>query len=230
MASANSMYEVVISSDSVGPRTQLPGQLFQRVGANVTTSVVSGKGAEWDKNLVNAGFGMAGGAVAGKLLGNVGEGMARNVGEGALGGALGSLGGDTANNVIHGEKFDASQMLIGAAGGAAGGGAGGGLKHLAMDNFAPPAPEVTTPGSTPGDTADGATQPEVGRDHYSDAADLALGKPAGIFFGEDANDAKDADADELPPPTRAEMRAENERNAATAGEHAGNTTLQGDFG
>lgn len=205
--------------------------LFQfgiEYGANVTTSLVSGKGAEWDKNLVNAGFGMAGGAVAGKLLGNVGEGMARNVGEGALGGALGSLGGDTANNLIHGEKFDASQMLIGAAGGAAGGGAGGGLKHLAMDNFAPPAPDVPT--ATPGGTPDGATQPEVGRDHYSDAADLALGKPAGIFFGEDANDVKDADADEPPPPTREEMRAENERNAETAREHAGNTTLQADFG
>jgi hypothetical protein len=80
-------------------------------GANVATSVASGKGAEWDKNVVNAGMGLAGGAAAGRLLGGMSEGAAKSISTGALGGAMGSVGGDTVNNAYHGEKFDTSQMF-----------------------------------------------------------------------------------------------------------------------
>ncbi len=202
--------------------------LFQfgiEYGANVTTSLASGKGTEWQNNLVNAGFGIAGGAVAGRLLGNVGEGMAKSAGEGALGGALGSLGGDTANNLRNGEKFDASQMLIGAAGGAAGGGMGGGLKHGAMDRFAPAPADGTQP--TPGD---GTPAAGPDRSHYGDATDLALGKPSGIFAGEQANDAKDEDAGDDKPVNREQLRAENEAGAQTAQDHVGDTKIREDFG
>lgn len=209
-------------------------------GANVGTSLASGKGAEWDKNVINAGMGMAGGAAAGRMLGGMSEGATKSMSQGALGGALGSLGGDSVNNAFPGEHYDASQMLLGAAGGAVGGGAGGALNHGALERFGPSAPDASATPNTPG----GGSPQSDSRSHFSDAADTGLGKPAGLFIGEQTNDVKDEDEGKAPDPQatlhgdpagktadeKAGTIAGDQQTARAVRGHAGNTTLQEDFG
>lgn len=110
------------------------GRTAIEFGNGVATSMISGKGPEWENNLVGgvAGAGMgklADAALGGRLGGGIGE----SIGTGAVGGATGSLVGDAANAygpwADKDDEFDWSQSLIGAGAGAAGGGVGGGMTH-----------------------------------------------------------------------------------------------------
>ncbi|MFE9024433.1 WXG100 family type VII secretion target [Streptomyces sp. NPDC007808] len=110
------------------------GRTAIEFGNGVTTSLLSGKGPEWENNLVGgmAGAGMgklADAALGGRLGGGIGE----SIGAGAVGGATGSLVGDAVNAsgpwADEDDGFDWSQSLIGAGAGAAGGGVGGGMAH-----------------------------------------------------------------------------------------------------
>ncbi|MGW1958238.1 WXG100 family type VII secretion target [Streptomyces sp. NPDC001920] len=110
------------------------GRTAIEFGNGVATSMISGKGPEWENNLVGgmAGAGMgklADAALGGRLGGGIGE----SIGAGAVGGATGSLVGDAVNAsgpwADKDDVFDWSQSLIGAGAGAAGGGVGGGMAH-----------------------------------------------------------------------------------------------------
>lgn len=110
------------------------GRTAIEFGNGVATSLISGKGPEWENNLVGGMAGAGMGKLADTALGGrLGGGIGESIGTGAVGGATGSLVGDAANSygwwADSDDKFDWSQSLIGAGAGAAGGGIGGGLTH-----------------------------------------------------------------------------------------------------
>ncbi|MDI3388305.1 WXG100 family type VII secretion target [Streptomyces sp. B-S-A8] len=103
-------------------------------GNGVATSMLSGKGPEWENNLVGGVAGAGMGKVADLALGGrLGGGIGESIGIGVAGGASGSILGDAANAsgpwADKDDEFDWSQALIGAAASGAGGGVGGGVTH-----------------------------------------------------------------------------------------------------
>ncbi|MFJ7078170.1 WXG100 family type VII secretion target [Streptomyces sp. NPDC098781] len=144
------------------------GRTAIEFGNGVATSVISGKGPEWENNLVGgmagAGMGKASDAMLG---GRLGGGIRESIGTGAIGGATGSLVGDAANSygpwADADDKFDWSQSLIGAGAGAAGGGIGGGLTHASGPGEANSTGESASGGEAEGSgTADGASGEAAG--------------------------------------------------------------------
>ncbi|MFJ4716064.1 WXG100 family type VII secretion target [Streptomyces sp. NPDC088785] len=103
------------------------------LGSGMATSVVGGKGLQWRENLVNAGFGVLGGAGAGAAIGGrLGGGIVESAVTGGVGGAGASVAGDLATNAVRGERNDAAQIGIGAVTGGLGGAAGGAAAQHAL--------------------------------------------------------------------------------------------------
>ncbi|WP_306323327.1 MULTISPECIES: WXG100 family type VII secretion target [unclassified Streptomyces] len=92
----------------------------------VATSLLSGKGPEWQTNLVGGAAGATVGTVAGSAVGAVaGKGVLGDFAGGVAGGAAGGFTGDYLDSVRKGEDFDPKAAAITAVtGGAAGGAAG----------------------------------------------------------------------------------------------------------
>ncbi|MCX5187697.1 WXG100 family type VII secretion target [Streptomyces sp. NBC_00268] len=169
------------------------GRTAIEFGNGVATSVISGKGPEWENNLVGgmAGAGMgkaADAALGGRLGGGIGESM----GTGAIGGATGSLVGDAGNSygpwADSDDEFDWSQSLIGAGAGAAGGGTGGGLTH----------------GSGAGEANGTGEGPSGGATDTSGTADGASGGAAATGGRDGAAGASEGSGDQATPDTGAD--------------------------
>ncbi|WP_405748085.1 hypothetical protein OG422_19715 [Streptomyces sp. NBC_01525] len=88
----------------------------------VVTSVLSGKGPEWETNLAGGIGGASLGAGAGKLATALGGG---DLVSGVVGGAVGGVTGDGLDSLAQGKSMDMRQTAITAATGGAAGGAGG---------------------------------------------------------------------------------------------------------
>ncbi|MFD8565972.1 WXG100 family type VII secretion target [Streptomyces sp. NPDC059639] len=145
--------------------TQYAGGFISGVG----TSIVSGKGPEWQDNAINAGYGALGGAGVGAAVGGrLGGGIIEGTLSGGVGGAGASIVGDLTNNAFKGENNDAAQIGIGAVAGGLGGAAGGAAAHHAVN-----AP-----------TALGGTR-ELG-------IDVGINGAVGLGVGEVGNGVKDA--------------------------------------
>ncbi|WP_327137603.1 WXG100 family type VII secretion target [Streptomyces sp. NBC_01340] len=236
------------------------GRTAIEFGNGVATSVISGKGPEWENNLVGgmAGAGM-GKAADAALGGRLGGGIGESIGTGAFGGATGSLVGDAANSygpwADKDDEFDWSQSLIGAGAGAAGGGIGGGLTHGSGAGEANGTGEGASVGVADGNgTADGAS----GGAPAAGGADGAAG--ASGDSGEQATPDTGADAEGLTEEQRNTLRDEatnsrvgtetgaagnrlkeadsieddlaegQQKTAQQLREHAKNTSLVDDFG
>ncbi|MEV6588082.1 WXG100 family type VII secretion target [Streptomyces acidicola] len=236
------------------------GRTAIEFGNGVATSVISGKGPEWENNLVGgmagAGMGKAADAVLG---GRLGGGIGESIGTGAIGGATGSLVGDAANAygpwADKDDEFDWSQSLIGAGAGAAGGGIGGGLTHGSGAGESNGTGEGASGAATDGNgTADGASggAADAGR------ADGAAGASEGS--GDQATPDTGADTEGLTQEQRNALRDEGtnsrvgtetgaagnrlkeadsieddldegqQKTAQQLREHAKNTSLVDDFG
>lgn len=157
------------------------GRTAIEFGNGVATSLITGKGPEWENNLVGgvAGAGMgklADAALGGRLGGGIGE----SIGTGAAGGATGSLVGDAANAygpwADKDDEFDWSQSLIGAGAGAAGGGVGGGLTHGSGTGSS----ETSGTGeSTSSGSADGSGAADSAADASADSSGTTNGAAGG---------------------------------------------------
>lgn len=92
----------------------------------VATSLLSGKGFEWQTNLIGGAAGATVGTAVSKGVGAIaGNGLASDVATGAAGGAAGGFAGDYLDSVRKGEDFDpATAAITAVTGGAAGGAAG----------------------------------------------------------------------------------------------------------
>ncbi|TJZ52760.1 WXG100 family type VII secretion target [Streptomyces piniterrae] len=88
----------------------------------VATSLASGKGPEWETNVMGGIGGATVGAGAGKLATALGRG---DFVSGAVGGAAGGVAGDALDSVVKGKDMDARQTAITAVTGGAAGGVGG---------------------------------------------------------------------------------------------------------
>ncbi|MDO0911330.1 hypothetical protein QQM39_10845 [Streptomyces sp. DT2A-34] len=184
------------------------GRTAIEFGNGVATSLISGKGPEWENNLVGgvAGAGMgklADAALGGRLGGGIGE----SIGTGAVGGATGSLVGDAANAygpwADQDDEFDWSQSLIGAGAGAAGGGIGGGMTHSSGDGQANGTGEGASGGAVDGNgTADGASGGAADASGTNSAAGASEGS------GDQATPDTGADAEGLTQEQRNAMRDE----------------------
>ncbi|MFG2140363.1 WXG100 family type VII secretion target [Streptomyces sp. NPDC048650] len=88
----------------------------------VATSLLSGKGPEWETNLAGGVAGATLGAGAGKLATRLGAG---DFVSGAVGGAVGGVGGDALDAKVKNKPMDFRQTAITAVTGGAAGGVGG---------------------------------------------------------------------------------------------------------
>ncbi|MGW1839375.1 WXG100 family type VII secretion target [Streptomyces sp. NPDC002067] len=88
----------------------------------VVTSVLSGKGPEWETNLAGGIGGATIGAGAGKIVTRLGG---SDLISGVVGGAAGGVAGDGLDALAHGKPMDMRQTAITAVAGGAAGGAGG---------------------------------------------------------------------------------------------------------
>ncbi|MFF7951712.1 WXG100 family type VII secretion target [Streptomyces griseorubiginosus] len=103
-------------------------------GTGIATNLAMGKDAELTNNAVNGAVGALGGTFgAGLLAPRLGGGVWANAADGATVGAVSSVVGDTLNNLHSGDRFDASQMALGAVAGGLTGGSGSVAVHRAMD-------------------------------------------------------------------------------------------------
>ncbi|MCL6297113.1 WXG100 family type VII secretion target [Streptomyces kronopolitis] len=139
----------------------------------VATSLISGKGPEWETNLAGGVAGATVGAGAGKLATALGGG---DFVSGVAGGAVGGAGGDALDAYLTGKPMDSRQTAITAVTGGAAGGVGGaargfdkGMTRLAQDiKF-----EEHTPA------------------HHDANMDVAWGTVVPVAGGVAANDGKD---------------------------------------
>ncbi|MDC0769201.1 WXG100 family type VII secretion target [Streptomyces sp. HD] len=196
------------------------GRTAIEFGNGVATSVISGKGPEWENNLVGGVAGAGMGKLADVALGGrLGGGIGESIGTGAVGGATGSLVGDAANSygpwADKDDEFDWSQSLIGAAAGGAGGGVGGGLTHGSGAGEAGGTGEAASGGAADGsggaDGASGGAADEggaggTGGTDGTAGASEGSGDQATPDTGADAD--ADADADGLTQEQRNAMRDE----------------------
>jgi WXG100 family type VII secretion target len=103
-------------------------------GTGVATNLAMGKDAELANNAVNGVVGAVGGKFgAGLLAQRLGGGVWASAADGAAVGAASSVIGDTLNNLHSRDRFDASQMALGAVAGGLTGGSGSVAVHRAMD-------------------------------------------------------------------------------------------------
>lgn len=104
-------------------------------GGGVATSLLSGKGPEWETNLAGGLAGATVGAGAGKLATALGRG---DFVSGAVGGAVGGVGGDALDAAWKGKSMDMRQTAITAVTGGAAGGVGGAFRGFdrEMDRLA----------------------------------------------------------------------------------------------
>ncbi|MFG2193551.1 WXG100 family type VII secretion target [Streptomyces sp. NPDC048639] len=106
-------------------------------GTGIATSLATKGEFELGNNMANGAFGALGGKyIAGPLTERLGGGLVGSATGGATAGAAASLAGDTVNNLRNGEKFDASQMALGAAFGGLTSGSGSAAVHRATDGQA----------------------------------------------------------------------------------------------
>nr|WP_203616423.1 WXG100 family type VII secretion target [Streptomyces sp. SID13726] len=114
--------------------TELGVQWGAGTGTGIVTSLATDSGPEYRNNAVNGVVGVLGGRYgAGHLASRLGGGMWANAVDGTTVGVLTSLAGDTINNLHSKDRFDASQMALGAVAGGLTGGAGGAAVHRATD-------------------------------------------------------------------------------------------------
>ncbi|WP_406169868.1 WXG100 family type VII secretion target [Streptomyces canus] len=103
-------------------------------GTGIATNLAMGKDAEFANNAVNGVVGALGGKYgAGLLAQRLGGGVWASAADGAAVGAASSVVGDTLNNLHSRDRFDASQMALGAAAGGLTGGSGSVAVHRATD-------------------------------------------------------------------------------------------------
>lgn len=103
-------------------------------GTGIATNLAMGKDAELANNAVNGVVGALGGKFgAGLLAQRLGGGAWATAADGAAVGAVASVVGDTLNNLHSRDRFDASQMALGAVAGGLTGGAGSAAVHRATD-------------------------------------------------------------------------------------------------
>jgi WXG100 family type VII secretion target len=103
-------------------------------GTGIATNLAMGKDAEFVNNAVNGVVGAVGGKYgAGLLAQRLGGGVWASAVDGATVGAASSVVGDTLNNLHSRDRFDASQMALGAVAGGLTGGSGGVAIHRATD-------------------------------------------------------------------------------------------------
>ncbi|WP_420035853.1 WXG100 family type VII secretion target [Streptomyces sp. cg28] len=138
----------------------------------MATSLLSGKGFEFENNLR--------GGIAGATFGTAATSAATRLGAGEViggiaGGAAGGVGGDVLNPLTGGERFDVRQAGIDAVTGGAAGGAGGTMRSVdrGFRNIA--------------DDVRGTHTPES----HDAARDTAWGTAVPIAGGVSANDGKD---------------------------------------
>lgn len=94
-------------------------------GTGIATNLAMGKDAEFANNAVNGVVGALGGKYGSGLLAQrLGGGMWASATDGAAVGAASSVVGDTLNNFHSRDRFDASQMALGAVAGGLTGGSG----------------------------------------------------------------------------------------------------------
>ncbi|MFE1841459.1 WXG100 family type VII secretion target [Streptomyces sviceus] len=106
-------------------------------GTGVVTNSATGGDADLKGNAVNGFLGAVGGRfVAGRLASQLGGGAVANAADGVALGALSSVAGDAVNNLRGGNRFDGSQMALGAVAGGLSGGAGSAAVHRATDGRA----------------------------------------------------------------------------------------------
>ncbi|MET7689638.1 WXG100 family type VII secretion target [Streptomyces sp. NPDC005483] len=103
-------------------------------GTGIVTNLAMGKDAEFANNAVNGVVGALGGKYgAGMLAPRLGGGVWARAADGATVGAASSVLGDTLNNLYSGDRFDASQMALGAVAGGLTGGSGSAAVHRATE-------------------------------------------------------------------------------------------------
>ncbi|MFJ6390662.1 WXG100 family type VII secretion target [Streptomyces sp. NPDC091972] len=103
-------------------------------GTGILTSLATGNGPEYQSNAVNGAVGALGGKyLAGHLASALGGGVMANAVDGATVGVLSSVTGDAVNNSLGKQRFDGSQMALGALAGGLTGGAGSAAVHRATD-------------------------------------------------------------------------------------------------
>ncbi len=194
------------------------GRTAIEFGNGVATSMISGKGPEWENNLVGgiAGAGM-GKAADAALGGRLGGGIGESTGTGAIGGATGSLVGDAANSygwwADKDDEFDWSQSLIGAGTGAAGGSVGGALTHTSGAGEANGTGEGASSGTT--DASSTANGTSSGTTDASSTADGASGGTADASGTSGAAGASEGSGDQATPNTGADAEGltQEQRNA-----------------
>ncbi|MGP3981239.1 WXG100 family type VII secretion target [Streptomyces sp. KR80] len=138
----------------------------------VATSLLSGKGPEWETNLAGGVAGATVGAGAGKLTRALGGG---DFVSGVVGGATGGAGGDALDAAWKGKPMDFRQTAVTAVTGGAAGGVGGAARGFdkGMTQIANDLKGTHTP------------------EHHDANMDTAWGTTVPIAGGVAANDAKD---------------------------------------
>jgi len=129
-----SMRGLVRGSGPLRLAVELGVQWGAGTGTGIATNLAMGKDAELTNNAVNGAVGALGGMFgAGLLAQRLGGGAWANAADGATVGAVSSVVGDTLNNLHSGDRFDGSQMALGAVAGGLTGGSGSVAVHRAMD-------------------------------------------------------------------------------------------------
>ncbi|WP_030315635.1 WXG100 family type VII secretion target [Streptomyces sp. NRRL B-3229] len=118
----------------LGLAVELGAQWAAGTGTGIVTNLATGEKPEYMSNLYNGGLGALGGTfAAGHLASRLGGGVVATAVDGTVLGAFSSVAGDTVNNLRNGDRFDASQMTLGAVAGGLTGGAGSAAVHRATD-------------------------------------------------------------------------------------------------
>ncbi|MEX1654307.1 WXG100 family type VII secretion target [Streptomyces pseudovenezuelae] len=103
-------------------------------GTGIATSLATDNGPEYRSNAINGGLGVLGGKyMTGHLASQLGGGAIAHAVDGATVGVLSSVAGDAVNNLRSNQRFDGSQLALGALAGGLAGGAGGAAVHRATD-------------------------------------------------------------------------------------------------
>ncbi|MFF1304725.1 WXG100 family type VII secretion target [Streptomyces sp. NPDC058307] len=103
-------------------------------GTGIATNLAMGKDAEFANNAVDGVVGALGGKFgAGLLAQRLGGGAWASAADGVAVGAASSVVGDSLNNLHSRDRFDASQMALGAVAGGLAGGSGSVAVHRAAD-------------------------------------------------------------------------------------------------
>ncbi|MFF0018121.1 WXG100 family type VII secretion target [Streptomyces sp. NPDC005374] len=103
-------------------------------GTGIVTSLATDNGPEYQSNAINGAVGVLGGKfLTGHLASTLGGGMMANAVDGATVGVLSSVAGDTVNTLRGKQRFDGSQLALGALAGGLTGTAGSVAVHRATD-------------------------------------------------------------------------------------------------